>query len=205
MSTRLNKSFRERIAKTILQHRFQKQFDDLIGLRKILADEVYNDTYDPAMQRRMQEMPSGWFANEPHLQVHIGTGWRYVEFNGGWSHYSIPPAYEMLKHPATESRLVAYMHKGSSIKKEFSVRDPIGQLAERSDNAQAELAAQLATAGAKVKAALKDWYTVEALEKAWPDIGDFLKPFKVTPTHNPRQLPVIQTAELNSLLDLPPE
>lgn len=173
MTTRLNKSFREEIAKSILQHRFQKTYDELMAVRRVLGDELYQDTYSPELQAQMKAMPDGFLPKGEHLQVHIGTGYRYVTFGGNWTRWHTPVVFNSLIQPPSVWRLVARNHENGSIKTDYSIRSPIGQLAEHADNLQQDLVEKLVTADKKVTAALRGWN--------------------------------IQTAELNAMLDLPPE
>lgn len=203
MSTRLNKENRAGIRNAVIQYRFKKDFDVIVRARAALADDIYGDLYDPPMFVLMRSLPKGYLPTQQELSITLGTSHTYIGFSGGWHRWSTPAYAEAFAKPSAVWRLVAYDHDNRHAKT-YDARHPFTIEFDRIQNLGADLATDTSEAAAKLDATTKSVTTVEKLIELWPEIEPFARPYMVATTASSnRQLPVIQTAALNTLLDLP--
>lgn len=195
MAARLTKEIREAIAKDLIKHRFEYTVKGVYAERAALADAVYRDIYTKAHRDQIEALPEGMLPSVDEVSVNFGTSFTHVYFSG----YTYGDLNKIISADRTSSyRRVHYEHKGGSVK----VYDATHKLAieyERLRGVVGDLVKEVDEARRAALAAMASVGTVNRLIEVWPEIEPFAKRFD---TERP-QLPMIQTDQLNKILDLP--
>ena len=195
MSARLTKEIREAITTDLIKHRFESAVKEVYAQRAALADAVYRDIYTKAQREQIDALPEGMLPTVDDVSVNFGTSYTHVYFSGQTYGALIKVASAVREGT---SRRVHYKHKSGSVK----VYDATHKLAveyDRLSGVVSDLVKEIDTARLASLAAMASASTIKRLIEAWPEVEPFAKRFD---TERP-SLPMVQTDQLNKILDLP--
>jgi len=195
MSTRLTKEIREAIANDLVKHRFEAAIKELYEQRAALADAVYRDLYTKAQREQIEALAEGVVPMADEISVNFGTSYTHVYFSG----YAYGDLNKVLPGSrSTGLRRIYYKHMNGSAK----VYDATHKLSieyDRLSGVLADLVKDVDAARRAALGAMASVATIKRLIEAWPEVEPFARRFDVELP----QLPMVQTEQLNKILDLP--
>lgn len=191
-STRLTDSFRNRIIKAVLAHRFADVFATIAKDRAALARAVYEDVLTKKQRDLIATFPEGWLVSEDDIQVQFGAAYDRLYFSGfDWGAWvGEAPERVFMAMPAKYSGRCAKVYEATH---KLSIRHD--EIARRIATARSEIR----IAENEIRAALAVVSTIPALVKAWPEVEPFCR--DIAPAAVP--LPAIPVAKLNETFGLP--
>lgn len=195
MSARLTKEIREAITKDLVRHRFEDAVKKVYEQRAALADAVYRDLYTKAQRDQMDSLPAGMLPEDDDLSVRFGTSHTNVYFSG-FTYGDLNKVVSAVR--AGSARRMFYKHKSGCVK-DYLATHKLSIENDRLMGVVADLVKDIDAARRVSMAAMASVGTVKRLVEAWPEVAPFARKFD---TEKPR-LPMVQTDQLNKILDLP--
>jgi hypothetical protein len=197
-SIRLTTEIREEITVAMLRHKFSAELAELVADRAAFALAVYNDLYKPADRKRIADMPKDWLPTSSDIKYRCGHSYESTPFDGrfyGGLNSSLPKAKEAAKaiHMSFASKHVRTCVSSYDANHKLSIRHTELQARFK------DISDRHSTAKSQVKAALARASTTGRLIELWPEVAPFCKPYEAAAP----SLPMIRTAALNAMLDLP--
>lgn len=194
MSVRITKEMRESLASDLIKHRFAQAVKDLCDMRAAHALEVYRDIYTVEQREFMARAPAGMLVTATQLHAKFGTAYTPVYFDGHVYGIlsTVCPSREVISRPIFHSHT-------SNPAKVYEAGDLLTVRHELVGHKTDDLAKVVGDARRAALAAISSSTTIDALVKAWPEIAPFTKRFAA----KDRNLPAVNTAKLNEILDLP--
>lgn len=197
---RISKDISSQIVKNVMTHTFRDDTNQLVSDRAAFMAKLYEELWDETTRKRVAAVPAGWIMEDDDLQFKsmaetfdvAWSGWVGQWGAHEWTTYGDKPAHIYKRVPTASAKrnIIVELPAASPLNAEWEV------LRARS----MELDARIKTARAATIAAIGQCTTIKQLIKSWPEIRPFAEPWN---TPDERRLPVVQTAKLNELLDLP--
>lgn len=197
MSRKLNNQIRDEIRHDLLEHALGPEVEALWGLLRQLADDIYNDILGGLVEK-MNSLPEGWLPKSDRVIVQLGGSSEKIaqlQFDG---YFNSKLTLRKLKRPEVPSRRIPTQFLKNVAKiyetsHPFTIRyqailDRISELHKRHE--QAKIAAN---------SILYSTSTVGALIARWPECEPFARRWLAEKV----QLPMVNTEQVNMLLDLP--
>ena len=167
MSERIRKVVAEAVAKKVVIATLQKEFD---AIHDELA-KASNEAYDELLLSKgttpkfLEDLPSGFLSEQPHLNVHIGGEYRALRFDG----HIHNGFFRDGKHDKVTRRIRHADDRGSSPhlkgKKAMAAREALNKADDFKAKAKAHYEKTLAT--------ILSFTMSGALLKAWPEIQPY--------------------------------
>ena len=146
-----------------------------------LGDALYKHLYPDAIRRKMKALPAGWLPKSTGVRFKFGGDFERVIWG--------------------DDRLIAACHENAAAAI-FTANDTFTDTYRELKAAGAKRREQEQQLKAEINAALNSATTIHALIAKWPEVAPFCEPY-LGKAREKAQLPTIQTAQLNSALDLP--
>lgn len=177
-STRLTNELRNRIAKAVLNHRFEAEEKALDVATEALGDLIYESLYPAGgnARKRLDTALDGEYAYCTSIDCHLAGDYRSIPMSKQrpvqHKHYSGRAKFDANAEPVVVFRDIQAKRR---------------KLKEHKDET-----------AAKVNGLLSEATTIKKLMEIWPEVEPFIPP-AVTPVN----LPAVPRDEVNSLLGLP--
>ena len=200
---KLTKTIVERVARSVVQHRFSAEILDLRCAEAALFHDAWKHIYNEAEQTFLTDAPAGFVCTAVKFQMRVGgrrhdlcaRGHSYGEFS-----YALnDEAKDQLNLLPFNVRCAVADSDGYTERKLSFAADDVGLPAavETLATKKGDLTTRIKEAERKVTAALAGTTRAKAIQ-LWPEIEPFLPE-----ESKPAGLPALPTKELNALLDLP--
>lgn len=203
--TRLTKELRRSILSDILAHAFKHRFQHCIDAEKSFADVVYKDVFKKDLPL-IENVPRNWFDAHHCIKVMFAGEVTALYFGTGISSGS---------SQLTDSIQVSLKHEFRPMPSQdkygtFKVYDAGSKMAEtfsKLRDQKNDLIDEIKIASSQANAVLNSTSSIPKLLDIWPEAKEIIlkataPKFAQKTTSN---LPAMQIAQLNVLLDLPPE
>lgn len=177
---RLNKTIKDQILTSLMNHRFGKQIKVLLNAKYDLAEAAYNCLYDQATRSRMSKLPDGWLPERTHMNVYVYGKRLYINLKKCRRFTN--------EHIASHDNI--HIHDDAFNKQwESFVRDETA-LTELQESARGTIQGMLMSCS-----------STESLVKKWPEVAKFIpKEEAAISTTTALAIPISQ---LNQMLGLP--
>lgn len=206
---RLTNDYRRQLLVAITRRTYQPKFEKLLREGKELADRVYDSIYTVKDRELMASLPAGWLPECDCVALNMSNGELHcIYWNGSLFGPYAWKAVDRMPYPFDRpndvERRIAYKHiwgRGRAQLKENveeTEKDLIGFNGKLED-----LRNEYFNAWRRAEAILNSISTVGKLLKIWPEIAEFV-PEEWYCQRN-ANLPSLPIAQLNEILDLPPE
>ncbi len=193
---RLTNAMRETIRNRVIAHRFTADAHALFCDYGRLAARAYDFFYPAPMRTRMDSLPKGWLPEDDDIRFQCGNTYARFSFDG--TPYRSDYLGNYTKDIEPISKRFLTKDKGACLfvlEADHSISVELEQLNQRRTGLiEAEHQAIVA-----IRTTLEKFHTSEKLIEGWPEVEPFMDgivPVKAAPL-------VVQTADLNALLDLP--
>lgn len=205
---RLTNDYRRQLLVAITRRTYQPKFEELLQEGKELADRVYNSVYPKKDRELMESLPSGWVPESDCVALNMDGELRCIYWNGSLFGPYAWKAVDRMPHPFDRpndlERRIAYKHiwgRGRAQLKENAeeIRKDLIEFNDKLENLRDEYF----DAWRRAEAVLNSVSTVGKLLKIWPEIAEFVPEEWYCPRK--ANLPSLPIAQLNEILDLPPE
>jgi len=201
--TRLTNDMRSDIVHALMEHTFNDEVRVLCDERAAIANDVY-DIHYTGKSERMEKLPKGWLRTDHDVQFRAaGTDHTYY-LSGKINVYGRHAIAPLMQFDANRREDVQRRFLQCDYGKTTQVFDPEHSISVRVQIHEASAVAlveRVSNARAQAAATLDQFYTVEKLLEAWPEI----KPFIPQAKRPAPALPAVPVAALNALFDLPVE
>ena len=184
----LTNAIREEVAFKVAARRHEAEEKQLTARGHELAERVYQEIYKEEHRTLMQALPEEFLPRTHGLQVKAEH--RYMTLP--LANYRTIAFKHFNSYNATASNCVAAYQESSVMGKELLAYDK--QRRELEDAKRKDCR--------DLEDIFKGFKSIPALLEAWPDLESFFKPHKL---EAPKQLPALQTQQLNKRFNLPPE
>ena len=179
--SRLTKSLREAMIKTILDHAFNAKQAAAQKVKELCAEKVYQDVYGKHLIA-MESLPKGFLKKVPNFYISIA----------GRSHCI----------RISESRLIGFKHDESYYRAKLYAGDESVAIEYQSAvEACDDIDTQRRHMSLEITPVLESVHTFKKLWDVWPESKSILEKFEAKPTI--AILPAVQVAKLNTALGLP--
>lgn len=197
--TRINNEMREKIIRDLLTYRFWDAANILANVHKDIAARIYDGLYTIAHHEWLAKAPAGALPDVNSISVSINNSFHRFYFSG---HPSMIGKYNWPRTLAKGEDLTHRVYKKheNGVAVVFSNEDQIGRDILTYDQASARLNDEIKEAYLTAERTIKRFGSIKSLIAAWPEIAPFAKPFDIVVE---RQLPMVQTADLNKTFKLP--
>ena len=199
-SVRMTQELCKSLARDVLRHRFGERYVKLVKDRALLANDVYNDIYKPAMQDQFLALPDGWLPRLSKITVQFGpsgSDYEELQFNGSL-HGHLVHLQPVGFHADAIYRPVPYADRDRCLHVYRS--DMLFSRRHRSlKEEKVDLEKDTKEAEAKLRAAIGSFGTLAKLFDAWPELAPFIGKYQAVD----RRVPAPPIKELNRLLSLP--
>lgn len=204
---RINKEMSGKMVNAALKHSFKAEADALIARREAFMAKLYDHIVPLDLQRQIAKVPRTFFTTSDELKFKALGSDYILAFNGWHGQWTNnDEGFKVTERPnysTTKIIQTDWAKRNSHTNAaDLSGADPLGIEWEAISNDWSTLCEKIAKARAATTAAIGACYTIKQLIKAWPEFEPFAKPYDLPDN---RKLPVVQTAKLNELLDLPVE
>lgn len=203
-STRLTNSIRDSLLKKLLERAFKARCDEFLKRAAAFAVAVHADVFGKDLEK-MNALPKGWLPQDDGIMVRFGGDNTRLSFKGSLGSGGIPDAFRRCGSTGGDS---VYLRLTDSTKgttaKVYNAREPLAAEYEGLINERKDLCDEIERAARTAKAAMESCSTIEKLIKVWPEVEEFAKEFLVDGERK-ALLPDVPRAQLNNLLNLPPE
>lgn len=198
--TRLVNETRDKIAKAVIKHRFGAECDKMADLHAIHAVAIYEDVFSSHDRSIMDGLPQGWLPKDNDIYVNVGERSHRFPFSGEFSRGS-GTHNELRWNGSTRENVYRRFTfaKLNQCVKVYEVGTRFGGKLQDFLHAADKLNADIHDAHVKLGATLADFYTVEKLLEAWPEVAPFI-PAAQAPKP---QVPALPTKALNDMFKLP--
>lgn len=198
MTTRLNKSMRDSIARAIVRNAYGKQATAMAAEMSHLTDLVFDDQLGKNAAL-FHAVPPTWFDYADGLRVNVGGANHLLKWRG---FYIVDTLSAYIERETIPSRGRNIPHSIKSERHNYDIRSPLGEQIDGHFSRRETLESTVTNAFDTAIRTLSRFSTVETAIKEWPEAEKFLTPYKQTPTV---RLPAVISADINRMLHLPPE
>lgn len=181
---RLTADVRSAILRAVLAHAFVKRKAALKKDWLTLGDAVYRDLYPADVQRKMADLPAGFFEQDDDVLVQFGSVMHRVRW--------------------VEQRNIARAHlRGAA--RVYPTDHPLEKRYRELDTAEDKLRGDEGQASAQTHGVLHSVRTYEKLIEVWPEIEPLALPFRQNEARGTSFALALPIPQLNKALGLPPQ
>jgi hypothetical protein len=194
---------RSDIVHALMEHTFNDEVRVLCDERAAIANDVY-DIHYAGKSERMEKLPDKWLRTYYRVEFRAAGADQAYYLSGKIDVYARHEVAPLMQFTANHREDVHRRVLNCDYARCLKVFEPESGISVRVQIHEASavaLAERVKNARAQAAATLDQFYTVEKLLEAWPEI----KPFIPEAKRPAPALPAVPVAALNALFDLPVE
>lgn len=203
-ATRLTNNIRESLLKKLLERAFKPRCEDFLKRAAAFAVKVHADVFGDDLAK-MMALPKGWLPTDDDIMVRFGGDNTRLSFRGSLGSGGIPDIFRRCGAPGGDNVYLLFTSAThSTTAKVYNARDALSIEYEALINERNDLVEEISKASRTANAAMNSCSSIQKLISVWPEVGDFAKEFLVDGERK-ALLPDVPRAQLNAILNLPPE
>lgn len=202
--TRLTNSIKDALMGDLLKRAFKERGDEMIARNVDYAHRLYEDALAPHL-KLINSLPRGWLATDDDIKVQLGAEIKQIKFHGGLIHWSLTEDMRKagIKLQSDVYKPFPSLYKGQCVK-QYPGDHPLVIEYQKLMDGWNDLHAAIREAGLTARGAMDSVSTVKKLIEVWPEVETLAREY-LEEGERKAILPAIPRAQLNTLLDLPPE
>lgn len=203
--TRLTTSIKDALLGDLLKRAFKQRGDEMIARNVDYAHRLYEDALAPHL-KLIYSLPKGWLDTEDSIKVQLGAEIKGIRFHGGLSNWSLTEDMRKagIKFQTDRGDKPFPRLYRSQVVKQYPGDHPLVIEYQKLMDEWNDLHAAIREAGLTARGAMDSVTTVKKLIEVWPEVETLAREY-LEEGERKAILPAIPRAQLNTLLDLPPE
>lgn len=203
--TRLTNSIKDALMSDLLKRAFKKRGDEMIARNVDYAHRLYEDALAPHL-KLINSLPKGWLELDDDIKIQLGAEIKQIRFVGTLAAWCLTD--DMRKAGIEIQRDKQYkpfpsIYKSACVKP-YPGDHPLVLEYDKLKNDWDDLHSEIREAAATARGAMDSVSTVKKLIEVWPEVETLATKY-LEDGERKAILPAIPRAQLNTLLDLPPE
>lgn len=201
--TRLTNSIKDALLGDLLKRAFKERGDEVIARNVDYAHRLYEDAFAPHL-KLIKSLPKGWLETDDSIKVQLGAEIKQIRFGGGLANWT--ETEDMRKAGIKVQTLYKpfpSLYRRQVIKQYPGDHALVTEYQKLTDEWN-DLHAAIREAAVAAKTAMDSVSTVKKLIEVWPEVETLAREY-LEEGERRAILPAIPRAQLNTLLDLPPE